>query len=269
MFLHRNVFLIELKEAKMNEKKLYGRVAIVTGGGSGIGAATCKLFAREGARVAVTDINVISARNVAREIKQAGSEAMAAKVDVTRKKEITRLVQKVISRWGQIDIVINNAGEGDIGFFVDSKEETWDSVIAVNLKGTMLFTHAVLPHMIDKKYGRIVNMASIAGKVGAGMQVPYSAAKAGICGFTRALAREVARYNINVNDICPGPIDTPLYGSIATRDSELQKKITRDIVQRRMGQPEEVAAGILFLACDDCRFITGHSLVVDGGVTMI
>ena len=253
----------------MSEKKLEGRIAIVTGGGSGTGAATSKLFAREGARVAVTDVNSASAGGVAMEIEKAGGEVIAAKVDVTRKEEIVSLVQDVISRWGQIDILVNNAGGGDIGFFVNSSEDIWDSIIAVNLKGTMLFTHIVLPYMMERKYGRIVNMSSIAGKVGAGMQVPYSAAKAGVCGFTRALAREVARYNINVNDICPGPIDTPLYGLIATRNEGLERKYVQGVAQKRMGKPEEVAAAILFLVCDDCRFITGHSLVVDGGATMI
>jgi len=252
-----------------SDKKLLDKVAIVTGGGSGIGAATCRLFAREGAKVAVTDINEEHAISIAKEIENFGVEAIAARVDVTDKEQIKKLVQEVLTRWKRIDILVNCAGGGDIGFFIHSDEALWDRIIAVNLKGTMLFTHAVLKNMMEQKYGKIINIASIAGKVGAGMQVPYSAAKAGVCGFTRALAREVARYNINVNDVCPGPIDTPMYGMIATRDPELQKKYVQGVAQKRMGKPEEVAAAVLFLAADDCLFITGHSLVVDGGSSMI
>lgn len=178
-------------------------------------------------------------------------------------------MRDVLARWGKIDILVNCAGTGDIGWFIESDETTWDRIIAVNLKGTMLFTHAVLPSMVEHKYGKIINIASIAGKTGAVMQVSYSASKAGVIGFTKALAREVARHRINVNDICPGPIDTPLYDQIRELDPELQKKYTRGVAQRRMGRPEELAAASLFLASDECEFITGHSLVVDGGSTMI
>ena len=252
-----------------NKGKLSDKVAIVSGGGSGIGAATCKLFAHEGAKVAVADINEANAKKVATEIENAGGHAIAAKVDVVNKNDIADLVKNVIKKWGQIDVLVNCAGGGEIAFFANTNEDMWDSIISVNLKGTMLLTHAVLPHMMERKYGRIVCTASVAGKVGAGMQVPYSAAKAGVCGFTKALAREVARYNINVNDICPGSIDTPMFGMIASRDENLQKKYLQGVAQKRMGRPEEVAAAMLFLACDDCSFITGHSLVVDGGSTMI
>jgi 2-hydroxycyclohexanecarboxyl-CoA dehydrogenase len=252
-----------------NKGKLRDRVAIVTGGGSGIGAATCRLFAKEGAKVAVTDINEENANQIAKMIIDEGGQAIAAKVDVVNKVEIDNLVNRVINKWQYIDILVNCAGGGDIGLFINSNEAQWDWIIALNLKGTMLFTHAVLQNMIEHKYGRIVNIASTAGKVGAGMQVAYSAAKAGVLGFTRALAREVARYNINVNDICPGPIDTPMYGAIANINPELSKKYVQGTLQRRMGKPEEIAAAALFLVSDDCSYITGHSLVVDGGQTMI
>ena len=255
--------------AQVKGNKLIDKVAIITGGGSGIGAATSRLFAREGAKVVVTDIDEAAAEGVAKGLEQDGGQALAAKVDVTCKEEIDNTVRDVLARWGKIDILVNCAGTGDIGWFIESDETTWDRIIAVNLKGTMLFTHAVLPSMVEHKYGKIINIASIAGKTGAGMQVPYSASKAGVSGFTKALAREVARHRINVNDICPGPIDTPMYGQIGDLDPELQKKYVRGVAQRRMGRPEELAAAVLFLASDECEFITGHSLVVDGGSTMI
>ncbi len=250
-------------------KKLTGRVAIITGGGSGIGAATARLFATEGAKVVVADIDKEATERVVRDIEQMGGQAVAARLDVTCNDDIRKAVQDVIALWGKIDILVNCAGTGDIGWFINSDVETWDRIIAVNLRGTMFFTHAVLPSMVERKYGKIINIASIAGKVGAGMQVVYSASKGGVIGFTKALAREVARYNINVNDICPGPIDTPLYRSIGALDPELQKKYVKGSAQRRMGRPEEIAAAALFLASEECEFITGHSLVVDGGTTMI
>jgi 2-hydroxycyclohexanecarboxyl-CoA dehydrogenase len=255
--------------AQVKNNKFIDKVAIITGGGSGIGAATARLFAKEGAKVVVTDIDKAAAERVAKEIENKGEQAVAARVDVTCNDEIKKTVQDVLARWGKIDILVNCAGTGDIGWFIQSNEETWDRILTVNLKGTMSFTHAVLPSMVERKYGKIINIASIAGKVGAMMQVAYSASKAGVSGFTKALAREVARHGINVNDICPGPIDTPLYGLIASMDPELQKKYVQGVAQRRIGKPEEVAAAALFLASDECEFITGHSLVVDGGSTMI
>ena len=255
--------------SQINSSKLEDKVAIITGGGSGIGAATSRLFAKEGAKVAVTDVDEAAAETVAKGLEAEGRQAIAAKVDVTRKEEIDGVVRDVLARWGKIDILVNCAGTGDIGWFIDSDETMWDRVIAVNLKGTMLFAHAVLPTMIQHKYGKIINIASIAGKMGAGRQVAYSASKAGVSGFTKALAREVARYRINVNDICPGPVDTPMFAQMADTEAELQKKYVRGVPQRRMGRPEELAAAALFLASDDCEFVTGHSLVVDGGTTMI
>lgn len=252
--------------AQVKDNKLKDKVAIVTGGGSGIGAATARLFAKEGAKVIVTDIDEPATKKVAKELEEGGAQVIAAKVDVSRKEEVDKVVRDVLARWGKIDILVNCAGAGGIGLFIQSNEAMWDKVIAVNLKGTMLFTHAVLPSMVERKYGKIINIASTAGKVGAGMQVAYSASKAGVSGFTKALAREVARYRINVNDICPGPVDTPMFGQM---DPELQKKYVRGVAQRRMGKPEELAAAVLFLASDDCQFVTGHSLVVDGGTTMI
>ena len=252
-----------------NGRKLEDKVAIITGGGSGIGAATSRLFAKEGAKVAVTDVNEVAAEEVAKGIEADGGRAMAAKVDVTSRDEIDKAVGDVLARWGKIDILVNCAGTGgDTRWFIETAETTWDTIIAVNLKGTMLFTHAVLPTMVEHRYGKIVNIASIAGRIGQARVVAYSASKAGVIGFTKALAREVARHRINVNDICPGPTDTPMFGQMGDLDPELQKKYVKGVAQRRMGRPEELAAAALFLVSDDCEFVTGHSLVVDGGILM-
>jgi len=256
-------------KAENSEPRLKGKVAIVTGGGSGIGAATARLFAREGAIVVVTDVDGTAAEKVTKEIEGKSGQAIAARVDVTSRDAILQIVNNVLVKWGKIDILVNCAGTGDIGLFVKSDVTGWDKIFDVNLKGTMLFAHAVLPTMIERKYGRIVNIASVAGKVGAGMQVVYSASKAGVCGFSKALAREVARHGITVNDICPGPIDTPMYNMIDSVVPGLQEKYVQGTAQRRMGKPEEIAVAALFLVSDDCTFVTGHSLVVDGGSTMI
>ncbi len=249
--------------------KLRGKVAIVTGGGSGIGAATSRLFAEEGASVVVTDLDEEAALRIAKEIDDAGGQAVGVKVDVTRKEEIEKAVKEALDRWGRIDILVNSAGMGELEWFLEGDEETWDKLIEVNLKGTMLFCRVVLPSMVERKYGKIINVASAAGKIGAGMQVVYSAAKAGVEGFTKSLAREVARYRINVNVICPGPTDTPMFGQLSEENPKLYDRLIQATAQRRLGRPEEQAAAALFLASDDAEFVTGHSLLVDGGTTMI
>jgi len=248
------------------------KVAIVTGGGSGIGEATSKLLAQEGASVMVADLDETAAKRVASEIEKGGGQAVAAKVDVTQKGEVEKVVRDTLAGWGKIDILVNNAGGlaiDEMRWFIETDESMWDNIIARNLKGTLLFTHAVLPSMMERKYGRIVNIASSAGKVGAGKQAVYSGAKAGVDGFTKALAREVARYGISVNDICPGPIHTPAFGQLREQFPELEKAFVQGTVVRRLGTPEEIAAAALFLASDESSFVTGHSLLVDGGITMI
>lgn len=246
--------------------KLKDKVAIVTGSGSGIGAASARRLAKEGARVAVVDLDGSTAEKVAQEINEGGGQAMWKQVDVSSKQDVDQLVQDVLDRWGQIDILVNNAGFGEVQWFIDTDESMWDKTIAVNLKGTMFFSQAVLPDMIKRKSGKIINIASTGGKMGGAMLAIYSATKAGVSAFSKALAREVARHNINVNDICPGPIETPMFNSMP---QQLQKGSMASITIKRLGQPEEIAAAVFFLASDDSSFITGHSLMVDGGQSMI
>ena len=245
--------------------KLKNKVAIVTGSGSGIGAASARRLAKEGAQVAVVDLDGSAAEKVAQEINNAGGEAMWKQVDVSSKQDVDQLVQDVLDRWGQIGILVNNAGFAEVQWFIDTDESMWDKTIAVNLKGTMFFSKAVLPDMIKRKSGKIINIASTGGKLGGAMLAIYSATKAGVSAFSKALAREVARHNINVNDICPGPIETPMFYSMP---QQLQKAMA-SIPIKRLGQPEDIAAAVFFLASDDSSFITGHLLMVDGGQSMI
>jgi 2-hydroxycyclohexanecarboxyl-CoA dehydrogenase len=246
--------------------RLTGKIAFVTGGGSGIGEAICKLFAAEGAMIAVSDINRETAGKVAQDIVKSGGKARAYELDVTSGASVKAVVADILDTWKKIDILINNAGGGVEALFLESNESMWDKVIALNLKGTLLPTHAVLPSMIEKKYGKIINISSLAGKIGQGGHgLVYSACKAGVDVFAKALARDVARYNINVNSICPGTIDTPLLHSVPS----LLEKMTKRIPLRKIGQPQEIAYAALYLASSESNYVTGHSMPVDGGLSMI
>ena len=242
--------------------RLEGRKALVTGGASGIGAATGRRLAAEGADVVIGDINEAGAQEVAAEIG-----ATAARLDVTEPASAVALA----AEHGPFSILVNNAGTDEFGFFADTDPGVWDRVLAINLIGVMACTHAVLPGMQGAAYGRIVNISSEAGRIGSKGSVAYSAAKGGVLGFTKAMAREGARFGITVNAICPGPIETPLlmgaleFGEIGEKVIETMKAGTQ---LRRMGTPEEVASAIAFLASDDASYVTGETLGVSGGMGM-
>ena len=244
--------------------RLEGRKALVTGGAQGIGAAIARRLAAEGAEVTIGDIDLDGASKVAGEIS-----GMAIELDVT---ELASAEAAVDSAGGTIDILVNNAGTDEFGFFVDMTPERWEKVIAVNLTGVLNCTHAALPGMQAAKYGRIVNIASEAGRVGSKGSAVYSAAKGGVIAFTKVIAREGARFGINANGIAPGPIETPLlmqaleFGEIGTKIIENMKAGTQ---LRRMGQPEEVAAAVAFFASDDASYVTGEILGVSGGMGMV
>jgi 2-hydroxycyclohexanecarboxyl-CoA dehydrogenase len=243
--------------------RLEGRKALVTGGASGIGAATVRRLAAEGADVVIGDINVDGAEEVAAEI-----DAIAARLDVTDPESS----RAVVAAHGPFAILINNAGTDDFGFFADTGPELWDRLIAINLTGVLACTHAVLPGMQEAGYGRIVNIASEAGRVGSKGSAVYSAAKGGVIAFTKVMAREGARFNITANAIAPGPIETPLllgaleFGEIGEKVIETMKAGTQ---LRRLGKPEEVAAAVAFLASDDASYVTGETLGVSGGLGMV
>jgi 2-hydroxycyclohexanecarboxyl-CoA dehydrogenase len=248
--------------------RLAERTALVTGGASGIGAATCRRLAAEGARVAVTDLNAEGAGEVADEIDGAGYE-----LDVRSDDSIRAAMQAAERDLGPIDVLVNNAGYDEWGWFTDTDPALWGRVLGVNLRGVIAVTHAVLPGMQERRRGRIVNVSSEAGRVGSSGSAVYSAAKGGVLGFTKALAIENGRYGITVNAVAPGPIETPLLMSAPDAYGELGRRLIEGMVGqtalRRIGQPEEVAAAIAFLASDDASYVTGQAVGVSGGLAMI
>jgi 2-hydroxycyclohexanecarboxyl-CoA dehydrogenase len=253
--------------------KLREKTAIVTGGGSGIGRATVLALALEGARVAVADIAVDNAHKVRDEATDSGfAQAIACRVDLTQRIEVEQMVQTVLKEFGQIDILVNCAGWDRLEPFVESTEETWDKIIAINFKSVLHTSKAVLPHMIQRSSGKIINIASDAGRVGSSWEAVYSGTKGAVIAFSKTLARETARYNINVNVVCPGMTDTPLLQAIRTQ-SERTAKIVDAVVKatpfRRAAKPAEIAAMVLFLATSDADFMTGQTISVSGGLTMV
>jgi len=251
--------------------RLNGKVAIVTGAGQGIGREIALCLAREGARIAVIDVTD-KAFTVADEIKLLNGDSVAIKCDVTNWQEINNMVNDVVGKFGRIDVLVNNAGiRGPRSFITEIKEEEWDEVIAVNLKGPFLVTKAVLPVMIKQKKGKIINISSIAGMIsGLFGALPYSASKAGLVGFTRSLAVEVGSYGINVNAICPGFIATEMsLGKVDKGGHTVDFDIFRNEVPlKREGKPEDIANLLAFLASDDANYITGQIFVCDGGWTL-
>jgi 2-hydroxycyclohexanecarboxyl-CoA dehydrogenase len=246
-------------------KRFDDRVAIVTGGASGIGQATARRLAEEGAAVVIADVNGEGADGVARSISEGGGRAIALQVDVTDAPGVRAMTEQAITAFGKIDILVSNAGWDRAGPFADTDEELWDRVIAINYRGHLATCHAALPYMRERGGGRIVTVASDAGRVGSSGEVVYSGAKGAVIAFTKGLAREVARYGINVNCVAPGLVDTPL---LAGMPEKLIAAIVRSIPLRRTGVPDEIAAAICFFASDDAAYITGQTLSVNGGLNM-
>jgi 2-hydroxycyclohexanecarboxyl-CoA dehydrogenase len=250
--------------------KLRGRVAFVTGGASGIGRAIALALAREGARVAVADLDADGARRVVAEVQAAGGNAVAQPLDVTDTAAVDASIDGVVAHWGGLQVLVNCAGWDRPMPFVETTPEFWDNILAVNLRGPLACTRAALRHMIPANAGKIVTIASDAGRVGSTGEAVYSAAKGGLIAFTKTIARETARHRINVNCVCPGPSDTPLFKKeFAAKSPKLAESLTRVIPWGRLGVPEDVAPAVVFLASDDAGFITGQTLSVSGGLTMV
>jgi 2-hydroxycyclohexanecarboxyl-CoA dehydrogenase len=219
--------------------------------------------------VAVVDLNEAGAKETVEAIARAGGEAGAWRADISDRARIEAVVGEVIARWGTVHVLVNNAGLDRVGPFVESPESDWDLILRVNLKGPIVCTRAVLDAMTKQGYGKIVNIASDAGRVGSTGEAVYSAAKGGIIAFTKTIAREMARHRINVNCICPGPSDTPLFADVAAGNPKLAESLKRVIPFGRLGTPEDLAPVVVFFASDESGFVTGQTLSVSGGLTMI
>ena len=252
-------------------QRFEGKTVAVTGGGGGIGGATCRRFASEGARVAVLDLNPDAAGRVADAIRAAGGQAQAFRCDITDRASVDAAVAAAEESLGPIDVLVNNAGWDVFRPFTRTEPAQWDKLIAINLTGALHMHHAVLPGMVSRKAGRIVNIASDAARVGSSGEAVYAACKGGIVAFSKTIAREHARHGITVNVVCPGPTDTALFADYkegAGNPEKLMEAFTRAIPLGRIGQPEDLPGAILFFASDDAAFITGQVLSVSGGLTM-
>ena len=250
---------------------LSGKVVIVTGGAGGIGSAVCRGFAAQGAHVAIFDLNAAAADKVAAELSATGTKARGYVVDLASADGVEAAVAQVETDLGPIDVLVNNAGWDHGGRFLDVDPAIWEKIIAINLLGPLNMHRSVLKRMSARGHGRVVNVASDAGRVGSSGEAVYSACKGGIIAFSKTMARELARKQINVNVVCPGPTDTTLFRDFAGEGESAEKlkgALTKAIPFGRLGQPGDLAGAICFLASDDAAFITGQVISVSGGLTM-
>ncbi len=247
---------------------LKGKVAVITGSRRGIGRAIAEAMAKAGANVVISDIDQTDCEKTAQEIKEKyGQDTLAVKTDVAKKEEVDNLIRKTVDKFGKIDILVNNAGIAPFKPFIDLTEEDWDKVLDINLKGCFLCAQAAAKEMIKNKYGKIINIASVAmGQMGIGFPnlAHYCASKGGIAGLTEELTLELTPQGINVNAIAPGVIETPMTKNLLT-DETTKKGILARLPKGRLGQPEDIANAAVFLASDDADYICGAVLVIDGG----
>ncbi len=248
------------------------RVALVTGGAQGIGEGISRRLGAAGFQVAVADLNHEVAQQTAKEIVASGGKAIAVPIDVTNTASVQAAVAQITESLGPVDIAVNNAGWDDFMTFLDTDEAFWDKILDINFKGALRVSHTVVPGMVERGFGRVINIGSDAGRVGSSLEAVYSGAKGGIIAFTKTLAREVATKGVTVNTVCPGPTDTPALRKFADNSGQDADKVlggmTRAVPMKRLAQPSDIAAAVAFFASDETGYITGQTLSVSGGLTM-
>jgi 2-hydroxycyclohexanecarboxyl-CoA dehydrogenase len=248
------------------------RVALVTGGAQGIGAGIAQTLGEQQFRVGIADLNLHLARATAESITAAGGRAVAVQADITDTASVQAAVKTLTEELGPVEVVVNNAGWDDFMPFLDTDEEFWDRILDINFKGALRIIRATVPGMIERGFGRVVNVGSDAGRVGSSLEAVYSGAKGGIIAFTKTLAREVATRGVTVNTVCPGPTDTPALRTFADNSGQDAEKVlsgmVRAVPMRRLATPADVAAAVAFFASDAAGYITGQTLSVSGGLTM-
>jgi 2-hydroxycyclohexanecarboxyl-CoA dehydrogenase len=244
---------------------LKGKTAIVTGGAGGIGKAIVGALAEAGASVSIWDVDEAQANDVA---SGYGGNVLGVAVDITSRSSVEAALEISVRALGPIDVLVNNAGIDKIEPFLESQEVTWERIVAVNFLGTARCCHVIVPGMVERGSGRVINIASDAGRVGSSGEVLYSGTKGGVIAFSKALAREVAAKGVTINVVCPGPTDTALLDQVAEASQKLYDSLAKAVPMRRIGQPADIAPVVAFLASDDAAYVTGQTLSVSGGLTM-
>lgn len=245
------------------------RMAFITGAGSGIGREIAKKLASRNFNIIVADINHKNAEETVSIIEKSGFEARAVHCDVTKLESVKKAVEESVNHYQRIDILVNNAGWDKVEPFLKSDPSTWKRIIDINLLGQIHTCKEILPLMIENGYGKLVNIASDAARVGSSGEAVYSAAKGGVIAFTKTIAREMARHKLNINCVAPGPADTPLFQEIGSYNDGIASALEKAIPFRRLAQPEDIASAVAYFVSEDAGYITGQTLSVNGGLTMV